>query len=201
MSLENIMVKLQHLLAVKQSDLDLQWTAEMVDRYFGENIRQCIQCGNCTGTCPMSDQMDLGPRKVIAMVREGMKDEVLKCNTMWICASCYECAVECPKEIKITDVMYALKQYAQKAHTVPHGVTWPIMSKEFFNLVKKHGRNRELILMMLVVLKTNWLRGLELAPMGIKLLMQGRLTLIEKGISLRTRKKGNLKTILDAIQD
>ena len=97
--------------------------------------------------------------------------------------------------------MYALKQYAQKAHTVPSGITWPVMSKEFYNLVMKHGRNRELILMMLVVLKTNWLRGLELAPMGIKLLMQGRLSLIEKGISLRPRKKGNLKTILDAIKD
>jgi Fe-S oxidoreductase len=35
------------------------------------------------------------------------KGEVLSSYTSWLCASCYACTVECPKGIKITDIMYS----------------------------------------------------------------------------------------------
>ena len=191
----------QDLPVLDQTELDLEFPRRMTRKAWGENLRRCIQCGNCTGTCPLSEYMDLGPRKIISMVRSGNKTDVLSCDTIWLCASCYECTVECPKEIKITDVMYALKQQALEAGLTPRSMPLPVLDREFFNIVMKLGRSQETWLMALVILKTNWLRGLDLAPMGLKLFAQGRLSLFGDGIKIGTGKKGDLKKIMDACDE
>jgi heterodisulfide reductase subunit C len=48
----------------------------------GESIRSCIQCGVCTGSCPTATNWDFPPRRVIAMVRAGLRDELLSSNSM-----------------------------------------------------------------------------------------------------------------------
>ena len=78
----------------------------------GEPLKTCIQCGTCSGTCPVAGYMDHTPRQIIAMINQGMKDQVLESNTFWYCASCYHCTVRCPQEINITELMYALKRYS-----------------------------------------------------------------------------------------
>ncbi len=85
----------------------------------GEKIKQCQQCGTCTGSCPTSHLMDYGPREVIAAFRAGMLDRVVKSNTIWLCTSCYYCTVRCPAGIKITDLMYELKRLAIKYDLLP----------------------------------------------------------------------------------
>ena len=35
----------------------------------GQNIQQCFQCGTCTASCPMLDQMDVTPRKIVHMAQ------------------------------------------------------------------------------------------------------------------------------------
>ncbi len=77
-----------------------------------EELEHCIQCGTCSGVCPLSIYMDHSPRQVMALTRSDFKKEVLSSHTIWLCASCYACTVECPKEIGITDIMYELKQRA-----------------------------------------------------------------------------------------
>ena len=77
-----------------------------------EQLESCIQCGTCSGVCPLSIYMDYTPRQVMALTRGDFKNEVLKSHTIWLCASCYACTVECPREIRITDIMYELKQRA-----------------------------------------------------------------------------------------
>ncbi len=188
-------------LALEQMELDPVFAERMTRKAWGENLRRCIQCGTCTGTCPLSEYMDYGPRKIIAMVRAGNKKDVLKCKTIWLCASCYECAVECPKEIKITDVMYALKQQALLEGKSPKKLPVPVLDREFFNIVKKRGRNHEMWLIAITILKTNWLIGLGLATMGIKLMAQGRLPIFDKAIEVGTGKKGDLKKIMDACDE
>jgi len=70
-----------------------------------EQLQSCIQCGTCSGACPLSIYMDFSPRQVMAMVRADFKNEVLRSNTVWLCASCYACTTECPRKIRITDIM------------------------------------------------------------------------------------------------
>ena len=69
----------------------------------------------------MSAYMDYTPRRLIAMTRAGMKDEVLGSFSIWVCASCYACTAACPKQIPITDIMYALKRTAirEGVHPTP----------------------------------------------------------------------------------
>jgi len=34
-----------------------------------EQLQSCIQCGTCSGACPLSIYMDFSPRQVVALVR------------------------------------------------------------------------------------------------------------------------------------
>ena len=183
-----------------EDELDRDFSKEVASMAWGEKLLACIQCGNCSGTCPLSLYMDNTPRQIIAMTRAGFKDDVLKSNTIWLCASCYACAVECPKEIKITDVMYALKQKAIKEGVYPKKFPVPVLAREFYDMVKKYGRQSEGPLIMRLYLKTNPFAALGQAMMGMRLFMQGRIGLKTESIPVGTGKKGDLKKILDACE-
>ena len=49
----------------------------------GNPISTCIQCGTCSATCPVASGgfMDNSPRRIIALIRAGFKDQVLAANT------------------------------------------------------------------------------------------------------------------------
>lgn len=177
-----------------QSELDPGFGEHIAKMAYGEKLFSCIQCGTCSGTCPVSPDMDYTPRRIIAMVREGFRDEVLNSLTIWLCASCYSCTVDCPREIKITDVMYALKQEAIKEGVYPKRFPIPVLAQEFFRGVERTGRNSEGPLMVRFFLKTNPLGMLKNAPMAMRLFFKGRLSLFEEG----TKKKGVVATLLQA---
>ena len=80
----------------------------------GQHIQKCIQCGTCSGSCPLTDVMDHGPRELFAMIRDGLMREALEANTPWYCVSCYQCTVRCPRKIPVTDIFYTLKQMAMQ---------------------------------------------------------------------------------------
>ena len=180
-----------------QEELDLTFCSDICSTPGGEQVSRCIQCGTCSSTCPMSVYMDLTPRKVIAMTRAGFKDEVLASNTIWLCSSCYACTVECPKEIKITDVMYALKQKAMDEKRYPARFPIPVLAKEFFNSVMKTGRSNEGQILTKMFLKTNPFKMLTRASLGLKLLMRGRMTVKTERMSGGT---GQLKKLMDAVE-
>jgi len=177
-----------------QSELDPAFGDRIAKLAYGEKLFSCIQCGTCSGTCPVSHYMDYTPRRVIAMVREGFRTDVLNSLTIWLCASCYSCTVECPREIKITDVMYALKQEAIKEGVYPKRFPIPILAQEFFRGVQRTGRNSEGPLMVKLFLKTNPLGMLKNAPMAMRLWWKGRLSLFEEGM----KSKGVVATLLRA---
>ncbi len=175
-----------------ESELDKGFGKKIAKMAHGEKLFGCIQCGNCSAACPLSIYMDYTPRKIIAMVRAGFKQEVLSNRTVWLCASCYNCTVECPKGIKITEVMYALKREAIGNKIYPKGFTVPIMASTFFNEVKKKGRINETTLLMNYYLRSNIFKSLSYAMLALKLFKNGRLSLFEKG--LKDRK--NLQKLL-----
>lgn len=71
----------------------------------GQKILTCIQCGLCSGTCPHGEYMEYPPRKLIAMMRAGLTDEVIKSESLVKCVACYSCMVKCPRGIKLTEVL------------------------------------------------------------------------------------------------
>jgi heterodisulfide reductase subunit C len=155
-----------------------------------DQLPRCIQCGTCSGACPLSIYMDYSPRQVMALVRADFKNEVLRSNTIWLCASCYSCTVECPRQIRITDIMYALKQRAIKERVYPKQMPIPVLAKEFAKMVSRNGRITELLLVFQLFARTSWLAALKSWKLGPRLIRTGRFSIkpehIEREAELHT---------------
>lgn len=181
-----------------QEELDPDFPDQVAAMPGAADLNRCIQCGTCSATCPVSVFMDLTPRRVVAMTRAGFKKEVLESNTIWLCASCYSCTVECPKGIKITDIMYALKRRAIQEETYPKRFPTPVLAREFFRRVRETGRSNEGQIATAMILKTNPLRLLRQIPLGLKLLMKGRMSLLTEKMSGDRRQLRDLLDSMDA---
>ena len=75
----------------------------------GENLQSCYQCGMCSGVCPAAPDMDLSPRQVIELARLGIQEEIAESKTVWICASCLACTVNCPRGFDLSKLMEAIR--------------------------------------------------------------------------------------------
>lgn len=159
---------------------DRQLTDELLQDIYsiphGEKIKECIQCGTCTASCPSSAAMDYGPREIIASLRAGMLDRVLNSNTVWLCVSCYSCTVRCPAGIPFTDTMYELKRF-EVEKGLSSGVPAATMAEAFAETVDQHGRNCETKLLRKYFLRTNPFKALAQVPLAMKLFFRGRLEL------------------------
>lgn len=180
-----------------EAELDLRFPEEVASMPGGRALFACIQCGTCSGTCPLGTYMDYSPRKIIAMTRAGFKDEVLRSFTIWLCASCYACAVECPRKIKITDFMAELKQRAIQAGVDPKRFPVAVLAREFFDSVRRRGRSTESRLILRLYAKTNPLKLLNQARLGLRLLRTGRFSLRAEAIQQR-QQLGKLLQAVDA---
>lgn len=76
----------------------------------GQNVYQCMQCGTCTASCPMNEQIDASPRAIMALIQFGQAEALDLLNTPWVCASCHMCVVRCTRGIDLPRVMEALRQ-------------------------------------------------------------------------------------------
>jgi heterodisulfide reductase subunit C len=161
----------------------------------GEGARLCIQCGSCSGSCPNANKMDYTPRKLIAMARAGMRDEVLSSNSMWLCLSCYLCTVRCPRGIKPTELMHALERLSYNNGMSTKRVCTPKLYHTFTDIVYRMGMVPEFLLMILYYLRTNLLNSIGMLPMALNLLRHGRLDM--KPHRLKPESHRQLKAILD----
>jgi heterodisulfide reductase subunit C len=136
--------------------------------------------------------MDHTPRELFAMIRAGMRDEVLASNTPWMCVSCNFCAVRCPQEIHITDVMYALKSIAAREGRPPLSAA-PGFSRTFVANIRRFGRSYEVGLVVRHYVRHFPTRIPGMAPIGVGMLASGRMGLVPH----RIRGVRGLRAILD----
>ncbi len=169
-----------------------RWVSQTVG---GERIRHCLQCGLCSGSCPLSLYMDCTPRRLMHLSREGFKEEVLSSLTIWLCTCCYACMVECPKQINITHMMYALKERAISEGFYPKRFPMPVLAREFAKSIRRNGRVTESWLILRVFLQTAILRLFGMAKLGLGLMRTGRMPLRPEGV----HANGEVRTMLDAV--
>ena len=162
----------------------------------GEKIKECIQCGTCSASCPSSAAMEYSPREIIAALRAGMLDRVLNANTVWMCVSCYSCTVRCPAGIPFTDVMYELKRL-EVDKGLSKGSNGAAMATAFAETVDKYGRNVETRLLQNYFLRTNPFKALPQVPLAMKLFFKGRLELFGRKI----KGLSGLRKMLAAIEE
>ncbi len=181
-----------------EEELDRQFLDLIKNMSGCDDIDRCIQCGTCSSSCPMAVYMDYPPRKIIAMIKNGFRDEALRSFTIWLCPSCYTCQVRCPANIKITDVMYALKRVAIEKGVYPTRFAIPILDREMSKIIATNGRNSELWLILRLYLKSRKPLGLlKMAPLGLKLMKTGRMSLKKESI----KNKKQLRTLLKALKE
>jgi len=162
----------------------------------GEKIKECIQCGTCSASCPSSSAMEYSPREIVAALRAGMLDRVLNSNTVWMCVSCYSCTVRCPAGIPFTDVMYELKRL-EVEKGLSKDTNAATMAKTFAESVDRHGRNVETELIRKYYLRTNPLKVLAQIPLTMRLLVRGRLEILPRNI----KGLDNLHKMMTAIEE
>lgn len=158
---------------------------EMEESLVEEAIRTCIQCGTCTASCPVSSAMEHTPRQIIAALRAGRWEEVLRSNAPWLCASCYYCTVRCPSAIEFTDFMYELRRLSIEHDLATERDTMPVMDHTILEVLNRYGRSHEIELMLRYYMRTNRLGLLKVAPLGMKLFLQGRMRIIPERIEGR----------------
>jgi Fe-S oxidoreductase len=62
-------------------------------------LLECIQCGTCTGSCPVAKKANLNVRKYMREVATFGKLTVHPQNELWSCTTCSTCGVRCPKDL------------------------------------------------------------------------------------------------------
>jgi heterodisulfide reductase subunit C len=159
----------------------------------GEKIKECIQCGTCTGSCPVSYMMDTTPRQNVALFRAGRIEDILQSRSIWLCASCYSCTVRCPAGIKVTDMMYALKRLAMEKKIYPEKFPVYALSRAFIDNVYKYGRNYELGLGIHYLLRVAPGKLMGNAGFGLAMMSRGRLNVLPKTI----KKVAEVRAIID----
>lgn len=169
----------------------------------GENIRVCIQCGVCTGACPVAGEMEYPPRKIIAMIRAGMRDEVLSSSSMWHCLSCYMCTVRCPRDVKPTELAHALESLSTRQGFNIKETRTPLMYRSFVSSIRDNGRVHELGMMLRFYwsiaphLLTNPLATIRMLPLGLKLFLHKRMPLMPE----RVKGKKDLSQVIQKFRE
>lgn len=161
---------------LKRSNETVQTSVNLIP--IQEMIRSCIQCGTCTGSCPNEFAMDHTPRQLWRMVLMGLKDEIFQSKTFALCSACYCCTLRCPRGLPLTEAMEALKQIAARENLTQYKNSVQFY-KAFIQSVRRHGRVNEMEFMTLyfAALK-NPLTPLRFAPLGMKLLSKGKVSVL-----------------------
>jgi heterodisulfide reductase subunit C len=182
MKKRKLTAKIPGILEKKEKELRDAFLLQVSNIPGGESIKKCIQCGTCTGSCPVSYTMDITPREIIALFRAGDIESILSSRTIWICASCYACTVRCPQGVQLTDILYSLKRLALEKKIFPKRFPVYALSKSFVALTNHYGRSYEPGLILAYFLKTNPLKLLGMFPLFFKLFFKGRIGLLPQKI-------------------
>ncbi len=105
---------------IKASEIEPKFKYELVKMHGSEKILKCFQCGTCTSDCPVARYSDnYRPRTLIHMAQLGLKDRVLKSDTLWLCAACFTCTDRCPQDVEVAAVIRVFRNLAAEKGCVP----------------------------------------------------------------------------------
>lgn len=154
----------------------------MILKELRETVGACMQCGTCTASCPNWHAMDVTPRAMWRMIQFGMLDRILESRTFWMCSACYLCTLRCPRGLKLTSAMAALKRLAGVADT-PAARRNGSFYAAFMDDVEAHGRVRETSMMQRYFLKRrDPAAPLAFLPLGVRMLSKGKVHLPGRGM-------------------
>jgi len=171
----------------------------------GDWVKMCMQCGVCSGSCPLGNAWDHPPQELFMMIRAGKRDEVLQSTSMWMCTSCYNCIVRCPRELPITHIMHGLAHYATRLGIEPKNQPTRQFAQLFWDNLAKNGRVNELWLGVNLYFMNGFVEGIKvalgMAGIGLGMLKTGRLSLKELVGGHTVKDKKGFKAMIKKAQE
>jgi heterodisulfide reductase subunit C2 len=105
---------------IKASEIDPNFKKQIMKIHGGEKLLRCFQRGGCTSDCPVARFSDsYRPRIILRMASLGLKERVLKSDTLWLCAACYTCTDRCPQDVETANVIRVLRNIAAEEGYYP----------------------------------------------------------------------------------
>ncbi len=100
--------------------------ARELERFGKGGWRECFHCGNCTATCPLSEQGFLFPRKSYLALQMGLTDSLAAGVEPWLCYYCGDCSDQCPRDANPGEIMMVLRRYLTSVYD------WTGLAKKFY---------------------------------------------------------------------
>jgi len=82
-------------------------TRKFVEQY---DLLGCIQCGRCTGGCPLSLSSPLNIRRIIYEFLVRDKLDVNQMPEIWDCTTCSTCTLRCPKGLDPAMILVGMRR-------------------------------------------------------------------------------------------
>ena len=86
----------------------------------------CFGCQTCTTVCPVvmnyenpQEIVGLLPHQIMNCLGLGLTEMATGPQMLWDCLTCYQCQENCPQNVKVTDVLYGLKNLSIKNACMP----------------------------------------------------------------------------------
>lgn len=106
---------------IRMADMDRSLKYELSKNPGAEKLLLCLQCGACTGDCPVARRVpEFSPRAITRMAVLGMKEALLKGDLLWLCTQCCTCYEECPENVKPSEIITALRKIAVEEGHIHH---------------------------------------------------------------------------------
>lgn len=156
---------------------------EEVEEKAHTKVSSCFQCLKCSSGCPLSREMDYLPAQIIRMVNLGLRDEVLKSRTIWVCASCETCTTRCPNDIDIAHVMDTLREISLRSGVAESEENLRRFHEAFLSAIRTWGRVHEIQMIGAYKLKTRTF--MEDRDIGMEMFKRGKIKLLPEPIKGR----------------
>jgi len=129
---------------IKKAETSSAAEVELIEILARTKIAHCYQCGKCTAGCPVAEQMEMGPTKLIRFMQIGSVDKALRSNSIWQCVSCLTCSSRCPKEVDCAALMDALRELSlQQGKVSPQAQQIVTFQRAFLDNIRRNGRLNE----------------------------------------------------------
>ncbi len=93
---------------------------EQILRESGVNVRKCMKCGKCSGTCPSYDEMEYHPHQFVYMVEKGEIDKLMASPSVIKCLTCFACVERCPRGVEPAKLIEAVRLEVVKQQGMNH---------------------------------------------------------------------------------
>ena len=112
---------------------------EELEIYGAQDVSKCYHCGNCSATCPFSEEPYIFPRRSMRSLQMGLEAKLESGLEPWLCYYCGECSDDCPRGAEPGETMMSLRRWLTARYD------WTGISRMFYRSWKS-----ELLAVLLV---------------------------------------------------